>query len=293
MINFTIFTPTYNRADELKRCYESLLNQNFHNFEWIIIDDGSTDNTSNIVESFKINATFNIKYIYQENSGKQAAWNRAIDLASYDYFLGLDSDDMLYPNSLLALSKKIDAFEDDEIIGIRALSISSDTKKLTNYFLLDTEAKASWFDEFKSGKHGERIDLFKTKLIQQFKYPVKKNTKFIPEIWLYSNISKSYKFKYLPIIVRVFFDDNPNNRLSRTSLIEHATGHFIARKSLLENTPLTVWLSRPIDLLKSAIRLHQTIRILNIKRIEFSNRAFLLNIITLPAITLNKIGLKK
>ena len=75
-VNLTIFTPTYNRANTLPRVFESLEMQTLKNFEWLIIDDGSTDNTEEVVSSFYSKASFPIRYVKQENAGKQAAWNK-------------------------------------------------------------------------------------------------------------------------------------------------------------------------------------------------------------------------
>lgn len=84
---FTIFTPTYNRAEKLKRVYNSLLKQTFKDFCWLIIDDGSSDNTKEVVKNFK---NLNIRYVYVKNGGKQRAYNKAIELANSKYFICLD-----------------------------------------------------------------------------------------------------------------------------------------------------------------------------------------------------------
>ncbi|HCA4946017.1 TPA: glycosyltransferase family 2 protein, partial [Acinetobacter baumannii] len=85
-IELTIFTPSYNRAHTLHRVYESLQVQTLQNFEWIIIDDGSIDNTEDVVKDIINKSKFPIIYIKQENSGKQAAWNKAVSLAKGEYF---------------------------------------------------------------------------------------------------------------------------------------------------------------------------------------------------------------
>src|SRR5258707_14117604 len=90
---FTVFTPTWNRAHTLHRAYQSLHAQTFRNFEWLIVDDGSTDNTREIVEKWQAESEFPIRYIYQENQGKAAAFNRGVREAQGALFLTLDSDD--------------------------------------------------------------------------------------------------------------------------------------------------------------------------------------------------------
>src|SRR5579872_2682653 len=95
---FTVFTPTYNRASTLPRVYESLKAQTFRGFEWLIVDDGSTDSTREIVEKWQ--AEFPIRYIYQRNQGKPAAYNRAVAEARGELFLFIDSDDACLPEAL-------------------------------------------------------------------------------------------------------------------------------------------------------------------------------------------------
>lgn len=95
----TIFTPTFNRAHTLPRLYESLLKQTDHNFEWLIVDDGSKDDTEEIVKTFS-EEHFKIRYIKQENGGKHIATNVGLKSAQGDLFTVLDSDDWFYPDAV-------------------------------------------------------------------------------------------------------------------------------------------------------------------------------------------------
>lgn len=101
----TIFTPTYNRAYTLPKLFESLQAQTSNNFEWLIVDDGSSDDTRELVEHFITKADFKITYIYQENQGKHVAINTALDKASNLYFFTVDSDDYLINNALELIFK--------------------------------------------------------------------------------------------------------------------------------------------------------------------------------------------
>src|SRR6476619_6982250 len=84
---FTVFTPTYNRARTLDRVYTSLKNQTFRDFEWIIVDDGSSDETSNLVQAWQQEAGFPVRYVYQPNLGKHVAFNRGVAEARGELFL--------------------------------------------------------------------------------------------------------------------------------------------------------------------------------------------------------------
>lgn len=102
---FTVFTPTFNRAGTLRRPYESLLAQTLRDFEWLVIDDGSGDNTRELIERWKTEADFPIRYAWQENAGKAAAWNRALELARGEFFICLDSDDECVPEALASFKE--------------------------------------------------------------------------------------------------------------------------------------------------------------------------------------------
>ena len=107
----TIFTPTYNRGYLLTRLYNSLLEQTDINFEWIIVDDGSTDSTKEIVSSFIEDKRIKVIYEYQNNSGKHVAVNKGIDLASGDYFGIVDSDDYLLPDAIYSIKTAFNTLE--------------------------------------------------------------------------------------------------------------------------------------------------------------------------------------
>src|SRR5260221_4826788 len=97
---FTVFTPTFNRCSTLNRAYETLRLQTFRDFEWLIVDDGSTDGTRELVEKWRAISEFPIRYIYQENQGKPTAFNHGVREAQGELFLTLDSDDACVPQAL-------------------------------------------------------------------------------------------------------------------------------------------------------------------------------------------------
>jgi len=96
----TVLTPTYNRAGLLPRVYQSLLAQTQKRFEWVIVDDGFTDGTRDLVREWVGRSPFPVRYLWQENSGKHVAVNRGVALAQGDLVLILDSDDRLVPNAI-------------------------------------------------------------------------------------------------------------------------------------------------------------------------------------------------
>lgn len=257
---FTIFTPSFNRKDTLSRCYNSIIAQGIGSdeIEWLIIDDGSTDGTSELISNFRCEKLIDIVYFYRNNAGKQAAWNFAVNHARGKYFIGLDSDDALFPQSLILLKEKLKLIENEHsIIGLRCSAINNETGQLTSKFGSSDDIISSWFKEFASRNVGEKIDVFKTYALTQYLYPISPEVKFIPEVWFYSTISKHYDFLYVNNIVRVFYDESEVNRLSKSSIKNNARGHFIARKSMLRNIPFIYFVKNPIGFLKTILRLLQ------------------------------------
>ena len=105
-VTISVLTATYNREETLNRVFNSLIKQTYKNFEWIIIDDGSTDNTSKLVKKFKEKAKFPITYIYQANKGKHIALNKALTICSGKFCTSIDSDDEIKNNSFEVLIKE-------------------------------------------------------------------------------------------------------------------------------------------------------------------------------------------
>ena len=115
----TILTPTYNRGDLLKKCYESLNAQTNMEFQWLIVDDGSTDNTAEVVNGFQRESQqMNIKYLRKVNGGKHTALNYAHPYIEGDYVLILDSDDTLTEDAVQCAYDGWESYQKNEEIGI-------------------------------------------------------------------------------------------------------------------------------------------------------------------------------
>lgn len=123
----TVFTPTYNRAHTLKRTYDSLCRQTNQDFVWIVVDDGSTDDTKSLVESWKAeNKLRDIRYYYKENGGLHTGYNKAIEMADTELMVSLDSDDYMPENAVELIEKKWKADGSEEYGGIVGLDYNTD-----------------------------------------------------------------------------------------------------------------------------------------------------------------------
>lgn len=183
-ISLTIFTPTYNRAGLLPRLFESIKSQKCKDFEWIVIDDGSTDATKTIIENYKKEVDFPIHYFYQTNMGKHTAINAALKLASGKMFLTVDSDDLLLENAVsYIISKKDLLFQNP---NVAALAFEKAAYKENFRIDYDSDQEIQLINE--------RDYLFKTEIYRKYKYPVFKGEKFCKESVVYKQIWKKYKY---------------------------------------------------------------------------------------------------
>lgn len=124
----TVFTPTYNRADLLPNLYESLLRQNSREFLWLVIDDGSTDNTAEIVAEWIREGKIDIQYVHKENGGLHTGYNKAIECMDTELSICIDSDDHLTDNCIETVLKFWDENMTENIAGIIGLDITESGK---------------------------------------------------------------------------------------------------------------------------------------------------------------------
>lgn len=246
-ILLTIFTPTYNRAHFLNRLYESLERQTDFDFEWIVVDDGSSDNTPSLMKELcSMESAFPIKYFQINNGGKHRAINKGVKEASGKWFLILDSDDWLSNDAVALIKRRITTIEnDDRFCGIAGLRVTPELKTIGNecyYETLDT----TFFDyRFKLKIHGDRAEIIKTDIMREYPFPEFESEKFLGEAIIWNSMSSQYltrftndKFyicEYQPGGLTDTFnkkmDENPfGAMLNQLSIINH------------KNCPLEFWL---------------------------------------------------
>ncbi|CVI73607.1 Hyaluronan synthase [Clostridiales bacterium CHKCI001] len=210
---FTIFTPAYNRADKLRNLYNSLKGQPSKEYEWLIIDDGSIDETENVVSEFIISSSIHIRYVKKKNGGKHTAHNLAVDLAQGRWFLCLDSDDYLSEKAVDILIETIKKCEPSE--GIIAYKCDQKNKLLSNEFPTVNMISNTYNLEKKYGCKGEFVLIYPTKLLQQNKFPVFEGEKFLTESILYDRLK--CPMRLLPEIIEVceYQVDGLSNNLNK------------------------------------------------------------------------------
>ena len=197
-MKFTVFTPTFNRKELLEKLYKSLQKQTFKDFEWLIVDDGSTDGTGEKVKEFLEESKLDIKYFYKENGGKQRAYNFATDKANGELFICLDSDDEYVENGFETILKYWEKYEKNgEIAGMGYLSMYPDGEIIGSSFP-EKEMISTQFDIYnKYGVKGDKGLMFRTEIIKKYKFPVFDDEKFITEAVVYNRICEKYKMVYV------------------------------------------------------------------------------------------------
>lgn len=204
MKTITIVTPTYNRANKLEKAYDSLKRQTIKDFEWLIIDDGSIDDTENIVENFKIKADFNISYYKQENQGKHIALNRAFQDVKTELLMILDSDDCLTETAIeevLAIHKKYKNNERIAAYVFQRGKLNSPEERITQIF--KEEEFIDNYNAYIINKEikGDKEEVFKTNILKNYRYPQYIGEKFVGEGVLWSKISHDYDMVFCNKII--------------------------------------------------------------------------------------------
>ena len=188
----TVFTPTYNRAHLLPRLLESLVKQTYRDFEWIIVDDGSSDNTAEVVNDWS--ADFPIRYYRKENGGKHTAINLGVKKSKGELFLILDRDDSLPKDSLEIIAKQNDACSTKkDCAGVCGLMAHHNGERIGGGFPAEELYESSLYLEYKLGVTSDLLEVFKTSVLKEFPFPEINGEKFCPEVLVWNRIAVKYK----------------------------------------------------------------------------------------------------
>ena len=202
-MKLTIFTPTYNRAQTLPRLYDSLKRQTNKNFVWLIVDDGSEDNTKSLVDAWTEEKLMEIKYIYQQNSGKMQAHNCGVDNTETELFLCVDSDDYLVDDAVeQILNAGNQIMSNNNIAGLIAGKGDTDGRLLGSGFPKGVQ-NSTLNDLYRIGFVGDTTLVFKAEVLKGFKFPRFGEEKFVTEDYVYCQIDEQYTYQILPQIITI------------------------------------------------------------------------------------------
>ena len=210
-VSITVFTPTYNRAHLLGRAYESLCGQTAPPpFEWVVVDDGSTDETAALVRAWADTAPFPVRYVRQPNGGKHTAINRGVGEATGELFLILDSDDWLAPDALATVWRQwtqIPSEARDDFAGVGGHFAYSTAGRVGSPF------PAPVFDadvfELREQRRveGDKLEAYRTDVLTAFPFPPALDAPtggraaFVTERLVWNRIAVQYKVRYVDRII--------------------------------------------------------------------------------------------
>lgn len=236
-MTLTIFTPTYNRAFILPKLFESLSKQKYFNFRWLIVDDGSTDNTEELITAYKNKAAFDITYYKQENQGKHIAINKALDLIDTEYFLTIDSDDILADNVIETIISFLEKINNSIVcLAFPRKDISTQKLQISNNLPADTVESTPYKLYLDYNITGEFSLVFKTSIHKEYKYPQFEDEKYIKESVVYNRIFTNHSILYINkvIVEGDYLNDGLSNNYKKL-LINNPHGSSLSHKEKMNN----------------------------------------------------------
>jgi len=244
----TVFTGTYNRVGRLHRGYESLRNQTFRDFEWRIVDDGSTDGTDDLISQWKQEAPFPINYHWKENGGYHTTLNLGYATAIGEYFIALNSDDALLPDALENLIKVWNELPADKVnsySSVVGLCENQHGNLIGSRYPVDPLDSDPWDIRFRWNVTGDKIALHRTEVVRQFPYPEDLGGSYYPEDLISYQMGQRFRSRYVNVVaLKIFVEQGSITRTdpSRYARQNHAISKYETERaaSSLRFTPKRV-----------------------------------------------------
>lgn len=293
-MKISILTPTYNRENLLKNLYNSLIENSKYNvdIEWIIMDDGSTDNTKELIQNYIKEGTIEIKYFYQENQGKMKAINNLVPKASGDLIIECDSDDYFTSNAFEIINKEYLKNTDKDIYALCFLKIDQNEKNMGQTF---KNEKTTMFDlYFKEEENGEKALVFYTNIRKKYKHKLEKGERFVTEARMYHEMDLKYKMLCInePIMVCEYQSEGYSKNISK-EFKENPFGYYEYFKEILERDMKGAKFKKKLYAVKHYILFSYLTKQYNIKNIKNLDCKLLYIVLFLPGIIKSKIWKRK
>lgn len=204
MKTLTVFTPAYNRAHTIGRTYESLCRQTCKDFEWLIVDDGSQDNTKELVEEWIKENKISIRYIYQQNQGMHGAHNTAYANIQTELNTCIDSDDYMPDNAVEKIVTFWKEHGSDKYAGILALDQEENTGKIIGTKFPEDMKESTLQGFYAAGGKGDKKLVYRTDVINKYPpYPLFEGERYVGLAYKYMLIDQDYKLLTLnePLVI--------------------------------------------------------------------------------------------
>ena len=291
-VKLSILTATYNRAKYLTKLYESIkINLNCNIVpEWIIVDDGSSDNTKEIIQSFLKENKFEIKYFYQENKGKMLAINKAVEIATGELIVDCDSDDYFTTNSFKIIENNANKILNiNKYYGLVFLKKEEDGNISGKEF--KNENSTTMFDlYFKDDIEGEKVIVYNSAIRREYKHETEQNEKFITEARMYHKMDEMYKL--IPVNEAIqqgsYIDDGYTKNINKI-FKENPYGYYMYFKEIMQKNMQGVILKKRLYAIKHFVLFsYLTNNSFNIKIIKDKINKLLYCILYIPGVIKSK-----
>nr|WP_321226063.1 glycosyltransferase family 2 protein [uncultured Psychroserpens sp.] len=229
---FSVFTPVYNAEKTIKRVHDSLVGQSFKDFEWIIINDGSNDDSHNTILNIKENSPLTINYVNnKKNKHKMACFFQAIELANGDFFLTFDADDECVPNALEVFNNEYESISNidkSKIAAVTGLCKDQHGNLIGDKFPSNPYISNPFHISAIDSIQGEKWGFTKTNILKSISYnDCFINNGFMLEGIIWNLIAKEgYKTKYINTVLRIYHIDTAGS-ISSSSEDKTALGAII------------------------------------------------------------------
>ncbi|MDY2938251.1 MAG: glycosyltransferase family A protein [Fusicatenibacter sp.] len=236
MVLLTVFTPAYNRAHTLPRTYESLCAQDCKDFQWLIVDDGSSDQTADLVREWQTRENgFEIRYIYKENGGMHTAHNTAYENIQTELNVCIDSDDKMAPGAVRKIKETWEKIRGDGYGGIIALDADFGGKVIGKGFpkgMTDTTLGGY----YAGGGAGDKKLIYRTDVIKSVPpYPVFPGEKYVGLVYKYTLVDQNYKMYVLDeIVCEVEYQADGSTGTMWQQYLKNPKGFAFLRKTAMQ-----------------------------------------------------------
>lgn len=238
MSDITILTPTYNREKLLHKLYKSLCNQKDKDFEWIVVDDGSNDNTGEYIETIQKKADFPIRYYKKNKGGKHTALNYGCQYVKTKLVFIVDSDDTLTDDAILTIQRIYEKYKnEDDICGFSFLRGKSRGGYLSTSGVPEDGMKESYVECRINRKiGGDMAEVWYTHCLKEYPFPEFKDEKFLGEDIVWIQMSKTYKMRFFNKVIYIsdYLEEGLTNNRRRHN-INSPNGCVARAKVFLES----------------------------------------------------------
>lgn len=212
-MKITVFTPTYNRGYIIENLYKSLQRQTFTDFEWLVVDDGSTDNTEELFDRWKKeNNNFNIRYYKKENGGKHRAINYALKIIKSPYIFIVDSDDILTNDAISTINSWIETIDNEKIVAVSGLKGYNSNQAIgdISFFSGNNYIDVSNLERDELNMNFDMAEVYKTSILKKYPFPEYDGENFITEGIVWDRIAHDgYQIRWFNKVIYIcdYLDD--------------------------------------------------------------------------------------